>query len=649
LTDSVNKSRISSLSAAGMLVTLGIIYGDIGTSPLYVMKAIISGAPSISDHFILGGLSCVVWTLTLQTTLKYIIITLQADNKGEGGIFALFALIRKRARWAYIFAIIGGCTLLSDSIITPAITIVSAVEGLALVTHRVPIIPIVIGIVTLLFLVQKFGTKMIGKSFGPVMFIWFTMLGVLGITQVIKFPHILKALDPTYAYYFLTRYPQGFLLLGAVFLCTTGADALYSDLGHCGIKNIRGTWGYVKTCLILNYFGQGSWILMNAENVHEWTNPFYAIIPSWFLMPGIAIATLAAVIASQAMITGSFTLISEAISLNFWPKIKINYPTIVKGQMYVSSINWMLYFCCLFVILFFQRSSNMEAAYGLTINITMLMTTALLGIYLYYKKTPLYWVILLLSVFFTIEITFLVANLHKFLNGGWFTLMLGGILFIIMYVWFNGRRIKNSFIEFIKIDQFAELITEISQDPSIPKYATNLVFLTKANIVTDVESKIIYSIVNKHPKRANVYWLLHVDILDYPHVLEYKVTHLIPDILIKVDFRIGFKVQPRINLFFRQILEDMKRNDEIDLISHYDSLRKYNIAGDFRFVVIDRVQNYDFDFPPREQFIMDIYTIIKRFGISEVRALGLDTSNVTVETVPLYIDKDLPNLALKNN
>jgi KUP system potassium uptake protein len=644
-----HKGQISNLSAAGMLVTLGIIYGDIGTSPLYVMRAIMSGADSISELFILGGLSCVVWTLTLQTTIKYIIFTLRADNKGEGGIFALFALIRKRAKWAYVFAIIGGCTLLSDSIITPAITIVSAVEGLSIVNPRIPIIPIVIIIVSILFFVQKFGTKMIGKSFGPIMFVWFSMLGTLGILQVIEYPQIIKALDPTYAYKFLTMFPQGFLLLGAVFLCTTGADALYSDLGHCGIKNIRGTWGYVKISLILNYFGQGAWILTHEELVNEWTNPFYAIMPSWFLMPGIAIATFAAVIASQAMITGSFTLISEAIQLNFWPKIKINYPTNVKGQMYVSSINWMLYICCLFVVVFFQRSANMEAAYGLTINITMLMTTVLLGIYLYYKKIPIYILVVLLLVYFTIEGSFLVANLHKFMNGGWFTLMLGTILFIIMFVWFNGRKIKNSFIEFIKVENYFEILKEVSQDQSIPKYATNLVFLTKANKVTDIESKIVYSILNKHPKRADVYWLLHVDILDDPHVLEYKVTHLIPGVLIKVDFKLGFKVQPRVNLYFRQVLEEMKQNGEIDMISRYESLRKYEIPGDFRFVVIDRIQNYDFDFPPREQFIMDFYAIFKRFGISEVRALGLDTSNVTVETVPLYIDKDIPILLARND
>jgi KUP system potassium uptake protein len=423
---------------------------------------------------------------------------------------------------------------------------------------------------------------------------------------------------------------------------------LYSDLGHCGLKNIRITWVYVKSALLLNYLGQGAWVLNHTDKVYEWTNPFFSIMPSWFLVTGIIVATLAAIIASQALISGSYTLISEAISLNFWPKIKINYPTNIKGQMYISSINWLLYACCFFVVLYFQRSSNMEAAYGLSITVTMLMTTILLSTYLYYRKVPVYVIFLLLCVYLTIEGSFLVANLNKFVHGGWFTVLLGGFLFVIMYVWFSGRKIKNSFIEFIKIENYYDVITAVSKDESIPKYATNLVFLTKANKSTDIESKVIYSILSKQPKRADVYWLLHVDILDEPHVLEYRVTHLIPDILFKIDFKIGFKVQPRINLFFRQVIEEMSRNNEINLISRYDSLRKFDIPSDFRFVLIDRIQNYDFDFPPKEQFIMDLYNILKRFGITEVRSLGLDTSTVTIETVPLFIDKEAPQLLTRN-
>ena len=645
----LHRSHGQAVSAAGLLITLGIIYGDIGTSPLYVMKAIVGGANSITEGFIMGGLSCIFWTLTLQTTVKYIIITLRADNKGEGGIFSLFALIRKRAKWAYFFAIIGGSTLLADGVITPSITIVSAVEGLGIINPRIPVLPIVIVIVTALFLVQKFGTKAVGKSFGPIMFIWFNMLGILGVSQIIHNPTILKAIDPRHAYEFLIVYPNGFLLMGAVFLCTTGAEALYSDLGHCGLKNIRITWIFVKLTLLLNYFGQGAWIIKNSDSIMSWTNPFFSIMPGWFLVVGILISTAAAIIASQALISGSYTLISEAIQLNFWPKIKINYPTNIKGQMYISSINWILYFSCLFVVIFFQRSSNMEAAYGLSITITMLMTTCLLSIYLFYQKVPVYVIVLFLAVYLSIESSFLIANMNKFTHGGWFTILLGGFLFMVMYVWFSGRRIKNSFIEFIHVDKYMDVIKDLSQDETVPKFATNLVYLTKANKSTDVESKIIYSILNKHPKRADVYWLLHVDILDDPHVLEYKVTHIIPGTLIKVDFKIGFKVQPRVNLFFRQVLDELSHNQEIDMLSHYASLRKHHVSADFRFVVIDRIQNYDFDFPAKEQFVMDLYSIFKRFGISEVRALGLDTSNVIVETVPLYIDKEIPVILTRND
>ncbi len=630
------------LSASGLIITLGIIYGDIGTSPLYVMKSINSGGGAITEIFILGALSSVFWTLTLQTTVKYIMITLKADNHGEGGIFSLFALLRKRAKWAYLLAIIGGSALLADGVITPAITIVSAVEGLLNINPGIPVIPIVLFIITILFFVQRFGTRMVGNFFGPVMFIWFSMLAILGASQLWHYPSILKAIDPQYAFNFLTQNPNGFILLGAIFLCTTGAEALYSDLGHCGLKNIRISWGFVKTSLVLNYFGQGAWLLGNSGMPPRGDNPFFSIMPQWFLLPGIIISAAAAVIASQALISGSYTLISEGIQLNFLPKMKINYPTNIKGQMYISNINWLLYAGCIAVVLIFQKSSNMEAAYGLAINLTMLMTTGLLSIYLYFKKVPVYVIIIFLSAYLTIEGVFLIANLHKFMHGGWFALLLAGALFFIMYIWYHGRKIKNSFIQFIKIEKYYDIIKYISNDLSITKYASNLVFLTKANKVTDIESKIIYSIINRHPKRADVYWLLHVDILDDPHVLEYKIVHLIPGTLIKVDFKIGFKVQPRVNLFFRQVLVELSQKNEIDLISRYNSMRKYNIPSDFRFIVVDLVQNYDFDFPPWEQFVMDLYSIIKKLGISKINALGLDTSNVTEELVPLSADKELP-------
>jgi KUP system potassium uptake protein len=641
-TSSTKNQHISKLSVTGFIITLGIVYGDIGTSPLYVLRAIVSSSAGISKELIFGAISCIFWTLTLQTTVKYVLVTLRADNKGEGGIFALYALIRKKAKWAFIFAIIGGATLLADGIITPAITVVSAIEGLSLVNNNIPILPIVLTIITLVFMVQQFGTNFLGKSFGPIMFIWFAMLGFLGFIQLVNYPEILASLNPYYAYKLLAHYPNGFLLLGAVFLCTTGAEALYSDLGHCGIKNVRITWIYVKIALVLNYLGQGAWLMLHPDvNIHT-INPFYALMPQWFLMIGIVIATSAAIIASQALISGSFSIINEAILLNFWPKFKINYPTTIKGQMYIPSINKFLWISCSLVIIFFQESSNMEAAYGLSITITMLMTTILLALYLHFKKISTIFIVFFISIYLLIEGSFLIANLNKFIHGGWVTILIGGGLFFIMYIWYKGRSIKNRFIEFVRIDNYFDILKDVKNDPSMEKYATNLVYLTKADRANEVESKIIYSIINKHPKRADLYWLIHIDILDEPNTKEYKIVELIPETLVRIDFRLGFKVQPRVNLYFKQVIDDIIKNKEIDLISKYPSLRKHKIQADFRFVIIDRIQNYDFDFAPFEQFVMDIYSLIKNVGISEVRAYGLDTSNVIIEKVPFsspYLEK----------
>jgi KUP system potassium uptake protein len=636
----------SKLTIGGMLITLGIVFGDIGTSPLYVLRAILFGASEgITNDFILGALSCIIWTLTLQTTIKYVLITLRADNKGEGGIFALYAIIRKKGRWIFIPAIIGAAALLADGIITPSITVVSAVEGLDLAYPGISVVPITLIIITALFLIQQGGTNFIGKFFGPVMFLWFLMLATLGFIEILKYPEIFKAFNPYYSYVFLTQYPGGFILLGAIFLCTTGAEALYSDLGHCGLANIRMTWIYVKITLVLNYLGQGAWILSNLEIANQQSNPFYSIMPSWFLLPGVVIATAAAIIASQAMISGSFTIISEAIQLNFWPRLRISHPTNVKGQMYISAINWSLYFACVLVILFFQKSSNMEAAYGLSITITMLMTTLLLVNYLRFRRVHMVYIVFFLLVYLSIEGSFLIANLYKFTHGGWLTLLIGGIIFSIMYVWFSARRLKKQFFEFVKLEKYYPIISDLRNDRTIPKFATNLVYLTRANYKNEIESKILYSLINKSPKRADCYWFLHIDILDEPNTMEYKVETLIPDILIKINFHLGFKVQPRINLYFRQVIEEMVRNNEIDLLSKYHSLRKYNINSDFKFVLIHRIQNYDFDFNWFNQLIMDLSRFVRLIGVGEIKAYGLDTSSIVEEKVPLIQNtKEMPFL-----
>lgn len=638
--DSSQHFSLNKVTFAGLIITLGIVYGDIGTSPLYVVKAITSGAEMFDKLLVYGGLSCVFWTLTLQTSLKYILITLRADNHGEGGIFALFALMKKKSTWAAILTMIGGSALLADGVITPSITVTSSIEGLRLINPEIQVIPVVLTILTALFFIQQFGTKFIGKSFGPIMVVWFLMLGTLGFVQITTYPEILQAINPYYAIEFLRHHPNGFILLGAVFLCTTGAEALYSDLGHCGIKNIRISWIFVKISLLLNYFGQGAFLMNHPTPVAD-LNPFYSIMPSWFLIPGILISTAAAVIASQALITGSYTLISEAVSLNFWPKIKVLHPTDIKGQVYIPFINWLLWASCCFVVLFFQESSGMEAAYGLSITITMIMTSMLLIHYLHEQNVNPILIGMLMLMFGTIEGSFLIANLHKFSHGGWFSIALAFSFSLLMTGWFFGRKIKNRHISFVNLNKYLHLFEDLSKDKSIPPVATNLVYIIKANHKHQVEAKVMYSIFSKQPKRAQTYWLLHVDTTNEPDTFSYEVTQIIDGTLIRVDFHLGFKVEPRINLYFKEVLKDMVANGEIKLTSSYTSLRKHFYPGDFLFINLDRIMTQDYDLSPWETIIMGLHEFTRWISINDVKALGLDTSCVIEEKVPISIERPL--------
>jgi KUP system potassium uptake protein len=634
----MNKNDLNKLSAAGLLVALGIVFGDIGTSPLYVMNAIID-SPDFDQTLILGALSCIFWTLTLQTTIKYVIITLRADNKGEGGIFALYALLRKKRKWVYILAILGASMLFADGIITPAITVTSAIEGLKIINPGISVVPIVIIILFILFLFQQFGTDLIGKTFGPIMVIWFGMLFVLGFIHLIQFPIVLKALNPYFVYVFLHDHPSGFVLLGAVFLCTTGAEALYSDLGHCGFKNIRVSWIFVKICLIVNYLGQGAWIIKNSDSISKTLNPFFSIVPDWFILPSVIIATMAAVIASQALISGTFTLISEAIPLNFWPKLRISHPTIIKGQIYIPVINWFLFISCCGVVFYFGNSSNMEAAYGLAITITMIATTLLLAQHLKLNKHRSDIVVVVFVLFYlTIEISFLIANLYKFTHGGWITLLISGLFIMIMYTWYQVREIKKNYFKYFKINDYLDIIKDISKDKSISKFATNLVYLTRTDSKEDIESKIIYSIIYKSPKRADKYWFIHVNNTDEPSMLQYEVKELIPGILFRIDLNIGFKIRPRINLFFRKIIENMVHKKEINLTSGYDSLKKHNIPGDYKFIMIDRIHSSDLEVKYWNRLLFSFYQVVNKISISDMQAFGLDTSNVIEEKVPLHVN-----------
>lgn len=640
--------NLNKVTSAGLIIALGIIYGDIGTSPLYVLNEIIHGKV-ISEALILGSLSCVIWTLTLQTTIKYVILTLKADNKGEGGIFSLYALVRRRKKWLVVPAMIGGAALLADGIITPPISITSAIEGLRQLPslshiQTSTIVGIVIAIISVIFFMQQFGTASIGKMFGPIMLVWFGMLAVLGAIHLLDDIAIFKAFNPYYAFELLTMYPKGFWLLGAVFLCTTGAEALYSDLGHCGKGNIRISWMFVKCCLILNYLGQGAWLLANYEGgpipenlIAGGFNPFIGIMPQWFKLAGIIIATTAAIIASQALISGSFTLISEAMRLNLWPKMKIHYPTEEKGQLYIPGISLLLYVGCVAIVLYFQKSANMGAAYGLAITMCMISTSILFANFLVSRRVLPVWIYIYLIVYLAIELSFLVANLEKFMHGGYVTLIVGGALFAVMYVWFRSRKIKNRYVEFVRMEHYIPMIQELSNDKTIPKYATHLVYMTSANNPKEIEHKIMYSILNKKPKRADIYWFVHVDVLDDPYTCEYSVEHIIPNDIIRVEFRLGFRVEQRINLMFRKVVEELVNNKEVNITSRYESLEKNNVVGDFQFIVLEKYLSQDNELPFFERIVMKLYFWLKEISLGEERGFGLDPSNVTIEKFPLIV------------
>jgi len=630
------RSHSSTITAGGLLVALGIIYGDIGTSPLYVLKAV-AGSTPISEDVILGALSCIFWTLTILTTVKYVILTLRADNKGEGGIFALYALVRKNARWLLIPAIIGGSALLADGIITPPISVSSAVEGLRKIYPEIQTVPIVLAILTVLFSIQHFGTRIVGRSFGPVMFGWFSMLAILGTSSILSAPWIIKALNPLYALDLLFLHENGFWVLGAIFLCTTGAEALYSDLGHCGRENIQVSWIFVKTTLLINYLGQGAWLIAHQGELLGDRNPFFEIMPNWFLIPGIVMSTAAAIIASQALISGSFTLATEAMRLSVLPKAKIVYPTELKGQIYVPIINLLLFLGCTVVVVYFRESSNMEAAYGLAITLTMLMTTLLFANYLNRMRVPWQLIAIYLGVYLSIESGFLFANLLKLHHGGWFTVLIGSIVALAMYVWNSGSRLKTTYTEYESLPQHLPALESLSKDVEVPKYATHLVYMSGAPFPKLIESKVIYSLFHIHPKRADVYWFIHVNVLDVPYTTEYEVTTLIPKKVFRIDFNLGFRVEPRINLFFRKVAEEMSARGEVDLLSRYGSLRLNEVPGDLRFVVLRKELSYESNLPWFDQFIMEGYFMLRRFSLSEERSFGLDTSSVTTEVVPLVL------------
>ncbi|AZB28027.1 MULTISPECIES: KUP/HAK/KT family potassium transporter [Chryseobacterium] len=631
---------LKKLSFVGVIVSLGIVFGDIGTSPLYVMKAIVNarkdGSTMPFDTYIEGALSCIIWTLTLQTTLKYVIIALKADNRGEGGILALYSLVKKlKKKWLYVVAIIGASTLVADSVITPSLTVMSAIEGLKIYNPETPVVFITLFILFIVFVVQQFGTASIGKFFGPIMVTWFLVLGGFGSMHIFDHIEILKAFNPMYAYNLITHSPSAIVIMGAVFLCTTGAEALYSDLGHCGAKNIRVSWIFVKLMLILNYLGQGAWLLDNYEKVFTGVNPFFGIMPEWAVLPAVILATLAAIIASQAVITGSFTMFSEAMSISFWPNQHIEYPSGVKGQMYIPRINWGLMVFCFVVVIFFQKSEHMEAAYGLTITITMLMTTILLTYWLSRTRLNKIFLFGFVAIYLFLESGFFYANVIKFFDGGWLTMVLGGFIAVCMYAWYNGRLLKANFTSYVKIDKYVSIIKDMKLDETIPKYCTNLAYLSRAKRNDEIESKIIYSIIKKQPKRADHYFILSIVNQEDPYTFKYSIDEILPGTIYKVNFLLGFKVDRRINDYFNMVLKDLMADGTIPSRSSHPSLRAHNIPPDLKYVIIDNTYINDILLTVKQKITLNIYNFVKYIGSDDFKSWGVTSHNVVVESAPL--------------
>ncbi|MBO9564357.1 MAG: KUP/HAK/KT family potassium transporter [Niastella sp.] len=625
------------ITTAGTLIAIGIVFGDIGTSPLYTLNAVFHDRV-ITEDVALGALSAIFWTLFFQTTLKYVILTLQADNKGEGGIFSLYALIRRYwGRWLIIPAMAGGAFLMADGIITPPISVASAIEGLQKIKPDINTVPIVIAILIGLFSFQQFGTGRIGKIFGPVMLVWFTFIGVLGIMAMWQAPGVLKALNPYYAWIMLKEVPGGFWLLGSIFLCTTGAEALYSDMGHCGRNNIRISWIYVKIMLILSYAGQTAWLLQHTGEEVGSISPFYHIVPDMIYNPSVIIATLATIIASQALISGCFTLINEAIRLDIWPRHRVVFPGDIKGQIYIPFINWLLMAGCIAMVLHFKESTAMEAAFGLSVTLTMIMSTVLINFYLYVKRVPTALVVLITGIFIIIEGAFLTANFQKIVEGGWITLVIGAVLFITMLVWNKGRNIKRSLTKMVPIEPKIDLLKRLSNDEEIPKYATNLVYLTSSGSPRKVEQTAIQSILSRSPKRADIYWFVHVNVLDEPYAMRYHVDTIVRNDVYFLEFNLGFRVEPRVDYYFRQVVSELVKDGEVDVSNRREQYYQASGIGDFRFLLLESFLSYDNDMPFIKRFVMKSYFNLKLLSVKEAVNFGLDPSNVTVEMYPLVV------------
>lgn len=639
---------------AMFLVTIGIVYGDIGTSPLYVMKSIIAGNGGIGqvdERFIIGSLSLVIWTVTLLTTVKFILIALKADNHGEGGIFALYSLVKNNGKWLILPAMLGGAALLADGVLTPAVTITTAVEGLRSIesmnrflgTGQGKVVIITLLIIFVLFSVQRVGTSKIGKAFGPCMLLWFTFLGATGTALIFKHPAVLKAFNPLYAIQVLfSPYNKaGLMILGSVFLATTGAEALYSDMGHVGRDNIYRSWPFVKGCLILNYLGQGAWIISNINNTALQTvpdlNPFFEMLPGMLRPVAIVLSAMAAVIASQALITGSYTLVSEAILLDLLPHMEIRYPSDTKGQLYIGSVNTILWVGCSLVVLIFRSGHRIETAYGLAITVAMLLTTVLLFAYLKdLRKKPVFaWLVLI--VFGMIEIVFFISSLGKFMHGGYFSALLTLIILFVMIVWHRATQLEQKYRTELKMRDHIESLKALSKDESIHLMSHNLVYLDNGKDLGYMDRDILYSILDKDPKRAQAYWFVSVNVLDDPDTMNYEVETYGSDCIFRIRLNLGFKCSPRVNVYLRQIVQDLQTSGDLPLQNKLYSIYNNPTVGSFKFCVIHKSVPGKSGLSTLDEFILNTKYGIRKLAGSKVKWYGLDNSTIIYEKVPVVI------------
>ncbi|WP_283112809.1 KUP/HAK/KT family potassium transporter [Lactobacillus gallinarum] len=650
------------MSAAGLLIAIGIVYGDIGTSPLYVMKSIVEGNGGIGNvnrDFIIGSISLVLWTVTLLTTLQTVLIALKATNHGEGGIFALYTLVRKRAKWLVLPALIGGAAILADGTLTPAVTVTTAIEGLkglqfggdVPVSTQEMVIMITVIILLVLFSIQKMGTSIIGKAFGPIMFIWFTFLGVMGVINMAGDWSIIQAINPVYAIKLLfSPYNKaGIFILGSIFLATTGAEALYSDVGHVGKKNIIGSWPFVFVCLSLNYFGQGVWILNNPTFRPAdggVLNPFYEMIPINIRLFAIILATVAAVIASQALITGSFTLVAEASGLKFLPRMNIDYPSTEKGQIYIPSINKGICVATIAIVLYFQTSAHMEAAYGLSITISMLATTILLYEWLVLKKINPLWNWIFLIFFGVLDIMFMISSLTKFTHGGYVSLFIAGAIGFIMYVWYYGNKVRDkreSRNAYVRLDEYTDMLTNLSHDEDYPTYATNLVYMANVKYNKFIKREILYSILDKRPKRAKAYWFVTVNVTNEPFTAEYAVNTYGTKNVINIQLYLGFKKQTSVNVYIRQIVHDLIADGTIEPQPQEYTTTPGRDVGDFSFVIVNDVISPQTQLVGYEKWLVEARVRLQNLSSNPASWFGLEYADTVIERVPLILGRPNPS------